>query len=208
MGSDPNPRRPSVAPPAAPAGLSEPALGTAGLGAAPDTSSPPASAGGGAPAARERRSGRQTRPAARLLAAEEEEDGAGRGGLAAIVFLRLHLTLHWAAMNGNVPMIAALLDLGADPTIRTKPCTKTPHCKRLTPYELIEHKFPDSAVVTATARLLEAKGYGEVVHGAKINSKRHSLAKNSHASLRDSFKLLSVTPAPAGTGAAEGSDRR
>ena len=123
-------------------------------------------------------------------------------------FLCVGTLLHWAAMNGNVPMIAALLDLGADPTIRTKPCTKTPHCKRLTPYELIEHKFPDSAVVTATARLLEAKGYGEVVHGAKINSKRHSLAKNSHASLRDSFKLLSVTPAPAGTGAAEGSDRR
>ena len=60
-------------------------------------------------------------------------------------FIVIGTPLHWAAMLGNVPMIGALLDLGADPTVQVEEGDKAlPGCKGLTPYEILQYKFPDS----------------------------------------------------------------
>ena len=107
-------------------------------------------------------------------------------------FIVIGTPLHWAAMQGNVPMIGALLDLGADPTVKSKKGTKLPGCKGLTPYEILQYKFPDSAVLPAVAKMLEAKGYGECVSKAKIHQKREGLAKAKYATL----KMIHVMASP------------
>ena len=89
-------------------------------------------------------------------------------------------------------MIKALLERGADPTVKSKKGTKLPGCKGLTPYEILQYKFPDSAVLPAVAKMLEAKGYGECVSKAKIHQKREGLAKAKYATL----KMIHVMASP------------
>jgi hypothetical protein len=109
-------------------------------------------------------------------------------------FLLVGTMLHWACMLGNVPMIAALLDLGADPTIRTLPCTKHPLAKGVTPYELLCHLFPESAAPAAMAALLHAKGYAHLVTGAKLLAQRSTLAKAKMGKVVNTVKALHVVP--------------
>ena len=102
-------------------------------------------------------------------------------------FMMKGTCLHWAALVGNLPMIAKLLDLGADPTLRTKMSGAGP-TRGMTFFEILQLKFPESAAPTAAAVLLEAKGFGSVVAAAETGRASRALARRKRLVERDAVK--------------------
>eukprot|EP00947_MAST-08B_sp_MAST-8B-sp1_P002483 g2483.t1 len=80
--------------------------------------------------------------------------------------------LHAAAYRGNMPVIQALLELGADPTIRARGTAGGP-CQGLTPYEIICLRFPDSQAPVAMAHLLESHDHAACVTQAAKHETVH-----------------------------------
>ena len=104
-------------------------------------------------------------------------------------FIIVGTPLHLAAVQGNVQAVATLLDMGCDPTIRSKASTKVPGCKRLTAYEIFLYKYPESAAVAAVAKMHEERGFGHVVASAKVSRKRATLAKTKIEQVVEAVKV-------------------